>query len=62
MTNLNAHINQIVKGKAAGTFMILAMRTINGEQGVQVKEVNPANHAQTAPGEMWLPLTAIEEI
>jgi hypothetical protein len=56
------NINQIVKGKRAGTFVVLALRTVGGEQGAQVKEVNPNDHTQTAPGEMFLPFDAIEAI
>lgn len=52
-------INQIVKGKRAGTFVILAFRTVGGEQGAQVKPVNPANHAQHGAGEMFLPFDAL---
>ena len=52
-------INQIVKGKRAGTFVIIGFRDIGGEQYAQVKEVNPANHAETAPGEMALPITSL---
>jgi hypothetical protein len=52
-------INQIVKGKRAGTFVILGFRTIGGEQHAQVKPVNPANHAQHGAGEMALPLDAL---
>lgn len=55
-------VNQIVKGVKAGTFVILALRTIGGEKGAQVKEVNPNDHSQTAPGEMWLPLSALKAI
>lgn len=55
-------VNQIVKGQHAGTFVILALRTIDGEAGAQVKEVNPNDHSQTAPGELWLPLSALKEI
>ena len=53
------NVNQIVKGKRAGTFVILGFRTVGGEQGAQVKAVNPNNHAETAPGEMFLPLDAL---
>ena len=35
------NVNQIVKGIKAGTFVILALRTIGGEAGAQVKPVNP---------------------
>lgn len=54
--------NQIVKGIKAGTFVILALRTIGGEAGAQVKPVNPDNHAQVGRGEMWLSLSAIKEL
>jgi hypothetical protein len=53
------NVNQIVKGKRAGTFVILAFRTVGGEQGAQLKPVNPADHAQHGAGEMFLPLDAI---
>lgn len=53
------NVNQIVKGKRAGTFVILALRTVGGEQGCQVKPVNPANHTQAGKGEMFLPFSAI---
>ena len=55
-------VNQIVKGQRAGTFVILGFRTVGGEEGAQVKEVNPNDHTQTAPGEIWLPLSALKEI
>ncbi len=54
--------NQIVKGIKAGTFVILALRTIGGEAGAQVKPVNPGNHSQVGRGEMWLPLSAIKAL
>lgn len=40
-------VNQIVRGKVAGVFVIVGVK---GADYV-VKEVNPKNHAQTAPGE-----------
>lgn len=52
-------INQIVKGKRAGTFVILGFRTVGGEAGAQVKGVNPADHTQTARGELFLPLDCL---
>lgn len=55
-------LNQIVKGRIAGTFIILALRTVGGEEGAQVKAVNPENHAETGQGEMFLPFTALEAI
>lgn len=54
--------NQIVKGVRAGTFVILGFRSVGGEEGAQLKAVNPANHAQTAPGELWLPLDALRPL
>ena len=56
------NLNQIVKGAAAGTFVIIGFREINSEDYAQLKEVNPNNHSQTAPGEISLPLTAIRNI
>lgn len=53
------NINQIVKGKRAGTFIVLGFRTIGGEQMVQVKPVNPNNHAEVGRGEMALPADAL---
>lgn len=55
-------INQIVKGKRAGTFVILGFRTIGGEDYAQLKPVNPDNHAEHGAGELALPLTAIEAL
>lgn len=54
--------NQIVKGKVAGFYVILGFRSINGEEYAQVKEVNPQDFTQTAPGEFALPLTALETL
>lgn len=54
-------VSQIVKGRRAGTFVILALRTVAGEQGAQVKPVNPANHAEVGRGEMFLPFSALVE-
>lgn len=53
-------VNQIVKGKVAGTFVVLGFRKIAGEEYAQLKAVNPADHNQVAAGELALPLTAIE--
>ena len=54
--------NQIVKGSVCGTFIILALRTMDGEDGAQVKPVNPADHTQVGYGEFWLPLSAIKAL
>ena len=56
------NLNQIVRGKKAGVFVVLGFRTIGGEEYAQLKEVNPADHSQVAPGELALPLDAIEAI
>lgn len=53
------NINQIVKGKHAGTFVILGFRTVGDEQCAQLKAVNPDDHTQTARGELCLPLDCI---
>lgn len=60
MSNFN--LNQIVKGHKAGIFVILGFREFHGEKGAQVKSVNPNNHAQTAGGEIWLPLDALRPL
>mgnify|MGYP006080361849 CR=1 FL=1 len=60
--NKMLNINQIVKGKKAGTFIVLGFRKISGVMYAQVKSVNPNNHNQTSPGEFALPLTALEII
>ncbi len=55
-------VNQIVKGKVAGTFVILGFREIHGDAYVQVKAVNPNDHTQTMPGELSLPILAIKPL
>jgi hypothetical protein len=55
-------VNQIVNGKHAGTFVILAFKKIGGEQRAILKEVNPANFTQTAPGQIALSLDCIKPI
>lgn len=52
-------LNQIVKGKKAGTFVIIGFRKINNEDYAQLKEVNPRNYTETAINEIALPLTSI---
>lgn len=51
-------VNQIVKGHKAGTFIVLALRTVGGEQGAQVKPYDPIG-GTAGRGEMFLPLTAL---
>lgn len=55
-------LNQIVKGINAGYFVILAFPVIAGEQCVALKEVNPANFAETAPGGITLPINCIKPV
>ena len=55
------NVNQIVRGAVCGTFVILAFRTIGGEEYAQVKEVHPVTHAP-ARGEFALPLTALRAL
>ena len=56
---MNFQVNQIVKGKVCGTFVILGFCTIGGEQMAQLKEVHPVTH-QPARGELALPLDCIK--
>lgn len=55
-------VGQIVKGIRAGTFRILSFRSIGGQEGVQLKEVNPNDHSKEAKGELWLPLDAVVSV
>ena len=55
-------VNQIVKGAAVGTFVILGFRNIDGVEGAHLKEVNPVDHTQTSPGELWLPLEKLNTL
>lgn len=54
------NLNQIVKGKVCGYFVILGFREIDGETYAQLKTVNPKDFSQVAAGEFALPLTALE--
>lgn len=55
-------INQIVRGKFAGVFVILDIYKdkSTGEQHARLKEVNPNNLSQTAPGGISLPFSCIK--
>jgi hypothetical protein len=53
------NINQIVKGKKAGYFVVLANRIIAGEQLVQVKPVNPNDFSKVGKGELALPADSL---
>lgn len=54
-------LNQIVKGKVAGMFVIIGFREIAGEQYAQVKRYCQET-ASAMPGEFALPLSALEEV
>lgn len=63
MENNKFKVNQIVKGKVVGVFVILGFRNDLGtETHAQVKCVNPKNYSETSQGEFSLPLSALEEI
>lgn len=53
-------IGQVVKGAKCGTFVIVGLRTINGEQYAQVKEYDMGTGAARR-GEMALPFSALRE-
>ncbi len=53
-------INQIVKGKVYGVFVIIGFRQIAGEWFVQAKIVNPKDHSQTGIGELAMSFDSIK--
>ena len=53
-------VNQIVKGKVAGHFVVLGLRTIGGEDYAQLKCVAPRDYTKTSGGELALPIEALE--
>lgn len=55
-------LKQVVKGHAAGTFVILGFRVINNDACAQLKCVNPNDHTQVAPGELALPLSLLRPL
>lgn len=57
--NTNYSIGQVVKGKRAGTFVVLGIYSRDGETYLQLKSVNPNNPAQMARGELTLPASAV---
>tara|TARA_R110000822_G_scaffold251582_1_gene378387 strand:- start:42 stop:242 length:201 start_codon:yes stop_codon:yes gene_type:complete len=62
LTGEDMKINQIVKGKVAGHFVVLGFRKIDGEDYAQLKCVDSKDFTKTARGELALPLTALKEI
>ena len=55
-------INQIVKGKVAGCFVVLGFRTIGEDKYAQLKIVDPSDYSKTVPGELALPTNSLENI
>jgi len=55
-------VNQIVRGEKCGTFVILGFFVRSGVRFAQLKEVNPADYTQTAPGELCLPVDKLRSI
>jgi hypothetical protein len=53
-------LNQIVKGKVAGHFVVLGFRKISGEDYAQLKAVDPKDYTRIASGEIALPISALE--
>lgn len=51
-------VNQIVTGAKAGTFVIVGLRTIGGEQYAQVKEYDTVT-GKARRGEFSLPVSAL---
>lgn len=54
-------VNQIVKGKVSGIFVIVGFREINGESYAQVKRYNPET-GEAGRGEFALPVECLEEV
>jgi len=56
-------VGQIVKGHIAGTFRVLGFRDDLGSEVVaMLREVNPANHAEEASGQIGLEVSLIRPI
>jgi len=56
-------VGQIVKGHVAGTFRVLGFRDDLGSELVaMLREVNPANHADEAPGQIGLEVSLIRPL
>ena len=57
------NINQIVKGKHAGTFLILGFfEQSDSEEWAQLKAVDPQDHSRVGAGELALPVRLLETI
>ena len=54
-------VNQIVRGKVAGVFVILGFRTgADGQEWAMLKEIDP-NTQKTYPGGLSLPVDCIKQ-
>ena len=51
-------INQIVRGKVSGRFVIIGFRSIDGEEWAQLKEVDESGKFYT--GEIALPISKLK--
>jgi hypothetical protein len=56
----NFRLNQIVRGKNAGVFVILDFKTIANIPMAILKAVNPENLLETAPGQIALDFMSIK--
>ncbi len=55
-------VNQIVKGKVAGHFVILGFTFHGLTEYAVVKIVNPKNYSETMYGEIHMPVEALTEV
>ena len=60
--NQQFEVGQIVNGRVAGTFVILALTTEDGGPAARVKAVNPEDHSQRARGSLVLPFSALRAV
>lgn len=51
-------VNEIVKGKVCGTFIVVDFKVFGGEQYVKVKAINPET-METAKGHILFPVDAL---
>jgi hypothetical protein len=56
----NFRLNQIVRGKNTGVFVILDFKTIANIPMAILKAVNPDNLSETAPGQIALDFMSIK--
>ena len=56
------YIDQIVKGRVCGTFVILGFRRLAGVEHAQLKEYDQAQPGRCRRGELALPLDALQPV